>query len=215
MSICGKWALITLLSIMIPMSLMVTFRLTGILQEPMTPETTTVEAVSWSFPRPSSYVRINQRIENSYSDGKASVGLGVHITMYFENAPELPFGGNDGLIMGLSVLANVSEGFIHSIVVKFQSNNDLAFLDIFEDPDVIELHNVKLEKIWDWQKESYIEGYGVDKPKYGKATIIIFWVFLDDNSVDHGLTISFEGTYFDGTGYRKTRIPINLKAQKP
>jgi hypothetical protein len=63
-----------------------------------------VQASYWSYRRPSSDRLIDQRIDNSYSDGKASVGLGVHISNYLENNPYYDY--NDVLLMRVVATSN-------------------------------------------------------------------------------------------------------------
>jgi len=47
-----KWIFLGFLSIMVPIGLLATFRLTGVLQESPKPETITVESVDWNMSRP-------------------------------------------------------------------------------------------------------------------------------------------------------------------
>lgn len=56
--------------------------------------------------RPGGYVLINQRTENSKTDGRGSVGLGVHIEEYYENAIDHPSYGNDYVKLRVSANAN-------------------------------------------------------------------------------------------------------------
>ncbi len=85
------------------------------------------------------------------------------------------------------------------------------FLTLMEDPDYIFLGNVELQRIVDWQPESYIEVLGVGQPDYCQLEIVSYWVFLDENSVDHEMTIALEVTYFNGTAYRKAVLPVQLE----
>ena len=56
--------------------------------------------------RPGGYVLINERTENSKTDGRGSVGLGVHIEEYYENAIDHPSYGNDYVKLRVSANAN-------------------------------------------------------------------------------------------------------------
>jgi len=224
LSIRDRWVGFALLFTLVPVSLLVGFRLTGILQEPQTSKTITVETATWNMSRPIEtgevYVTfINETISDSYTDGKASVGLGTHIVWYHENDPSPPFdlGEGDGLDMRVVSTLNVTEGFIHSVVIRFSRTGDDAFLEMSESPEFFQLYNVSLGAIrnWgihDWEKESYIEVYGVNQPKYCRLAVQIDWVFLDvKNNLDHRMTIDLEATYFDGATYRKVIAPILLE----
>lgn len=205
-----RWVSITLLSIVIPVGLLVTFRLTGVLQEPLTPEIVGVEAVSWNVTRPTEHNVISEKATNTYSIDSTYIEMNVAIYNYRENSASLPFGGNDGLSIGLTATANVSSDFVHSAVVRFSHSDDNAFLDINEDPDVIFLRNVELQRIVDLRPESYIEVLGVNRPDYCQLEMILYWVFFDKNNVDHEITVTLEVTYFNGTAYRKAVLPIQL-----
>jgi len=208
-----------ILSIVAPVGLLAAFRLTGILEEPITiSESITVEAVSWSTSRPAEtrepyMILIDRRgVVNSYTDGKVSFSLNAWAITYFEKWVGAPFEGADGLVMRLINVLNVSEGFIDSFVVRFSQTGDSAFVDLLEDPDMMDLYGVKLVEVHDWLKESYIESYGIDQPKHCRMEVQLYWVFLDaQNSVQQSMTINLEATYFNGTAYRKLIVPILLK----
>jgi len=66
--------------------------------------------------RPGGYVLINERTENSKTDGRGSVGLGVHIEEYYENAIDHPSYGNDYVKLRVSANANTRKNpFLHGI----------------------------------------------------------------------------------------------------
>jgi hypothetical protein len=69
-----RWTSLALLSIMIPVGLLATFRLTGVLEEPPTPEIITTETVKWSMQRPAETIfEIGETIENSYADNDTQI----------------------------------------------------------------------------------------------------------------------------------------------
>jgi hypothetical protein len=67
------------------------------------------EEPTWEMERPSYEVNINQRTENSYSDGEASVGLGVHVAGYQEDYPGTYYDGDDGVELRIAATANTRE----------------------------------------------------------------------------------------------------------
>jgi hypothetical protein len=85
-----KMASLTLLSIMLPISLLATFRLTGVIQEPPTPQIITVETVSWNMSRPSNYIILDVLGRNHYSDDIVSVNFSINIVTYHENEEFFP-----------------------------------------------------------------------------------------------------------------------------
>jgi hypothetical protein len=54
------------------------------------------------------FLNINELHQNAYSDGKASVGLGVHVNKYYENwnPGYYPYFGNDGVECRVAVTSN-------------------------------------------------------------------------------------------------------------
>jgi len=62
--------------------------------------------LAWNFERPGKYIDINERTENAKTDGKASVGLGVHISCYSEDESGPPSYGDDYAKLCLAATAN-------------------------------------------------------------------------------------------------------------
>jgi hypothetical protein len=60
----------------------------------------------WWIQRPSYDMDIGQRVEESSTDNKASVGLGLHVIEYEEDEPGYPYWGNDGLGMYIVATSN-------------------------------------------------------------------------------------------------------------
>lgn len=217
LSIRRRWTSIAILFIIVPIGLLVTFRLTGILHEPLNPEVVMVEVVEWNMSRPMEKTDISDRIINFYDDDIVSVNFTTCIEKYHEEWIGIPYSGCDVIRMTLVVATNVNEGYVHSIVIKFSQMDDNAFLDICEDPDWIELQNIQLQVIQDSYKidEVYIQACTANRTNWCELRIIAFWVFSDENNMDHFMTITSEATYFNGTTYCKVIIPIQLKVYIP
>lgn len=90
-----KWLSVSLLAIILPISILASLKFSGILVEPQQLETTHTPPVGWNMTRPSDYISVDKWVENSYDDGKASVGLGVDVEDYTENKVGYPAHGND------------------------------------------------------------------------------------------------------------------------
>ncbi len=210
-----RWVSITLLSIVIPVGLLVGFRLTGILQEPLKPEIVKAEAVKWSMMRPAEKgimeeLYMSKNLTNVYSADAAFFEVNAVIYWYHENDPAWPFYKNDGLTVHLTASTSIRSGFVHSLVVRFSDNDGSTSVDIFEDPNAIRLYNIEVQKIVDGQPISYIETLAVNQSDYCMLETSMYWVFFDENSVDHEMTVALEVTYFNGTAYHKAVLPIQL-----
>ena len=92
-----KLASVTLLSIMLLISLLAAFRLTGVLREPPAPEAFTANEAMWEMKRPPKYTRIAEFVENAYSDDAISISTSVSLYEYFENSLRDPYWNRDGI----------------------------------------------------------------------------------------------------------------------
>jgi len=218
-----KWASAALLSILIPISLLATSRFTGILQEPLMPETIEAETVNWNITRPllnsGDAVPLHKTIVNSYEDSSILTRFEVNVGAYYEDYAEsfFPFYGNDGLEIRLNATAEVTKGFVHSIAFSFSQQEGNATLEIWNDPKAMELYNVKLANLHDaWLiEETYAEFYGENQSQRCGVEIQVAWVFFDKNRMDQQIATTLELVYFDGTTYRKAVLPILLKVLTP
>lgn len=211
--ICN-WKALALLSIVIPIGSLAALRLTGVLEGPPTVETITVEAVSWNMSRPSRITTIDEWTKNFYTDGKASVGLGVHIQEYIENMLDWPSDGDDDIVsLRIVATANLSQGFIYSVIINFSRTDTLADIVFQQTPSSMELQNLEIRKIRDLgasTREAYFETAALNQPKNATLSIIAYLIFLDANNADHWVTVNLETTYFNGTAYQKVIMPIKL-----
>lgn len=210
-----KWISLTILAILIPTSLLTAFKLTGIIPEPTTiAETVTTETITWNMNRPSVHTAVDQWSENSFSGDAASVCLIVHIYEYSENEQGPPSWGNDYVKLGIAVTANVDNGFVHSVTARLSEIDSQAFMDIDENPSSMQLSDLAINTIWDVgtiKDEAYAKAFGVNHPYNCSLSIVARWIFVDENSVSHSITVTSEVTYFNGTAYRKVVIPIMLE----
>jgi hypothetical protein len=77
----------------------------------------------------------------------------------------------------------------------------------------MELHNLEIRRVQDWrayERETYFETVTRSQPKDVFLSIIVYWVFLDQNNTSHSVTANLEITYFDGIDYQKLTLPITL-----
>jgi len=219
-----KWLAASILAIVLPISLLATFKFTGILPEPQKPEMFSVHSIGWNMSRPSGDdVEISKWLENSYSDGMVSASLSVNIAKYYENDPGYPAYDNDYVKLGIIVVASVSHGLVYSTVIRFSTTDAYAFVSI---PVMavggglhpsLELHNLKLNKFTDIgtnEREAYVETLSENKPENCSASMLAYWIFVDEEKTTHFVTVSFEITYYDGTAYKRVEIPINLGVLK-
>ena len=207
-----KWITTALLSIALPMSLLATFRLAGVLREPEPPQTITMETTAWNMSRPadnSGYLSIDEKVENSYEDELASIVFGIHFASYTDEEPTL----GDHLILSLYVTSNISEGFTNSITINFSQVDPYAFLSISMGSGFIDLQNLEIRTIRSsyTTNNPYIIADSINQQKHTSLRMLAFWMFLDENIYDHRITATLEIMYFNGATHQKITIPILLE----
>lgn len=209
------WASVALLSIIVPVGLLATFRLTGVIKEPPKPETVTVEAVSWNMSRPTGTLLIDMWVENFYKDLAASVNLRVHVAKYYENDPFYPAESNDYVKLWINADMNVTSGFVYSMIIGFSRTETDALLKIYEASDSRRLENLEetdTRLLGTDKREAHFDAYSFNQPKNSFLGITVAWVFLDRNNTEHEITVTLEATYYTGSAYQKVVIPMRLEA---
>jgi hypothetical protein len=207
-TIKNKWLSLSLLAIIVPASLLVSFKLIGILKGPLHSETVTLEALSWQLERPSTFMSIDKVMENNYSDSTISVSTVCEVYVYYQDS--LTFLGEDGIIFGVNI--SVMQGLAAIMSVKFYPIDNSSVICISGDSRLVTLSNATmtgLERYAVHETEAYVCADVYDKP-CSIALSYVSWVFNEENVEDHQLLITPEVTYFNGTAYRKLVFPIYL-----
>jgi hypothetical protein len=191
------------------MSLLATFRLMGVLQEPPRLETIIAEGVTWSMERPLDITRIAEKVENVYADSFAWANFSVLVDHYINDW----FDGRNTLLMRLSVNASASNGFIESVDLYLLEEGNSSIVEIWKDPDLITLVNLKFDSYSSTKTpiEAYLETSGVNHSGEVQMVYPAIWQFLDQNNLNHLLDIRLELTYRDGAVYNKVVVPISLE----
>lgn len=208
-----KWVSLTLLSIVVPMSLFATFRLTGILQGPVTiSETTTLEAAKWEFQRPKQNVHIDDKLETLYVSEDLSVIMRVVMGAYYEN--EAVFGDSDWVSIGIKINSTATNGFIESVFVVFREEYKQSVVSWVH----TEFHFKNLSLI---DRAEAISGKehikalvrlaGINDPDSIFVLGAVLWELRSPNGQNHEMEVAFELTYYNGTGYKKIVQPFQLK----
>jgi hypothetical protein len=209
-----KWLLITFLLIMALLISWSAFWLSGVLSEPPEQETIAVEAVSWNMSRPSDFKRVEELVNNSYTDSGVSVNLFVHVFEYYEN--NQGWAGFDVVWSKVLVNISVNDGFVESLIVNFTELDNHAALDIHDDIDRIEVVNLEIAKIvdWDWVfgRNAYIKTMSTNHSENAYLEFLFAWMFRDEHNVDHQLAVTLGATIFNGTSYQRIEMPIQMRA---
>jgi len=213
------------LSIVVPIGVLATFRLAGILQGPITiSETITLEPVIWKRERPYLLWRIpgNHLLEVNHSTHEVALTEVLWVSDYDDNwfgrGPATDFG-----IYNISV--SVQSGFVCSVKVDFDEEYPWSFAYIHHSEinapnTTIVLANLKVDKMIDRGKNPQLLR---DNTKASLSTISIGKpnrVLLANGSVlygynspynhTHQIQIATEVVYFNGTVYKKIVQPVQF-----
>ncbi len=195
-----KTVSITLAAVIIPVSLLVALALNSMsLHQAL--EIVNVDAVSWSMNRPSNDTIIDEYVKNFYNDTCVAV-LEIHMYRYLEDDPHY----SDCIGFMLNVTAEVTEGFIDYVVIRYQVNPTSSNVGL--DPNGFALRNLKMENIEYYA--NYVTAVGVNQPKNCSLKHWNYWTMGYDNDVEQAVKVTAEILCFNGTAYQEIHIPIDL-----
>lgn len=210
-----KLKAILILSVVLPVSLLVTFRLTGILEEPPIPEFRMGDTVVWSAKKFQSTRTLSEPVESFYQDDAVSINFTIIIGTYHVYSPR--YGLKDWVGLSIVATANTSFGFIHSMDINFSRTDGDSFLDPINDPDNIKTYGVSIwrhDSLATSTSEAHVMAKAGNQTSYAYLSILADWVFFNKDS-DNSLTITLETTIFNGTAYIRTIMPIQLEVKAP
>lgn len=209
MSSSGKrWVFLLLPTSVIVLSLAYALVMIGFFLEPVISDVIDVDPVSWRMVRPTGHVDLDETVVNVYSTESAILKLSLFIKRYAENRTR---GEWDSLVIYVNATVDVSGGFVYSASITFSYDDEHALLNIFEDPHFIHLHNFVLQEVSDWPQETFIKVLGEKEESYCSLRSQADWRFADQNIVDHKALITMDVTWFNGTEFLETVIPIQLE----
>jgi len=224
-----KWISITLLSIVIPIGLLITFRLTGTLPEPQTPISVLAETISWQIDRPTMSVEIKDTVKNLYKNENISMIFTIDISHYSEGHSF--YGGDDMVPFSVKVNCSVARGFVERVdlFLRDESNKTQVMLPYNSPVPFSErLFNLSVEE---WAQcfsyvhppegfkeklditnplKSYLKTVGVDQPSSVRLSNVFGWILRTPNNQSHQLEVTLELTHWDQTAYKKIVAPIIL-----
>lgn len=226
-----KWVSAGLLAIIVPMGLLVGFKLTGVITEPYTAiaETTTIETVQFAMEKPIIDAAHPWKwIQNYYQDEEVRAEFLVFPHSYFNNWSD--YGGSSYTGMNVTAVANVSLGFVSSMRFTFREsypNSHVCLIggspnsDAYS-PSFYTLENLALEESaygfnrW-WLLENntkaYIKAKGINQPSKTYFSTVAHWVLQSSFNQTHQLEITLALTYWNTSCYKEVVLPIVLSLQ--
>jgi hypothetical protein len=202
------------LSMIVPLGLLTSFRFAGVLPEPPTLATVATEPISWQIDRPRAIVHINDLVERPFTNAEISLKTGFYIVEYTENLfDNAIYLGRDGLEIEVFANVAVKSDFSMSLSIVFYPADNSSFVWVSEDFQI--RNNITITSIREIgtnASEAYILATPTNRTMNFGA--IAHWIFENDNPEDHQLKIVFEFTYRNASVYEKVRVPMVLTMLK-
>lgn len=211
----ARWKTGLLLSIILPICLFVSLRMSGTLRGPATMAGKTIAgSTSWSMVRPILNLNLYSNVENTYSSPAISANFCIHTWTYLEEASLYPARGNDYLKFSATGAANVSSGLICSVAIRFSRTDSKGLLTIYEASETRQFENLKYTTSNVHGNSgfgAFLEAVAPNTAKRCLLSVTVAWIFTDLlHAYDHQITATLEITYYDGNNYRMLDVPIQL-----
>jgi hypothetical protein len=203
-----RWLSLAVLAIIIPISVLTTFKLTGIIPEPQTiMETTEMETVALEFDRPLKDVKAPPMV-NSYVDENVLINVS---TLSVEYGEQSALNNRDCVETSLWINATAFHGFIYSF--EFSCNVDNVSLVTDGYYYYINMYNATVAKHNAAANRIYYKFRVSNSP--AAIRIPLNWIYLEgDGSVDHQLSLSVSTVHYNGTAYHEVIIPLRIKVTR-
>jgi len=206
-----------LLSVIVPIGFLVTFRLSGIVGEPaVITEVLQLKNVKWKCERPYLWSRVPNPTANvTFSNDEVAFNWDLGLSSY---DPEW-FGSEKTIFIGIADLSfSVQHGFVHTVQVNYREDYPMSSVTIWRNClDLNETYfaryDLKIDKIVDsqenWQllennTKASINMVGLGKPDrvFVKNGSVLYRLRSPYNYT-HQLEISSRIIYFNGTIYKE------------
>lgn len=215
-----RWKPLTLLSIIVPVSLLVSLRLTGILSGPEQPitiaETITLETVKWESERSYGHIDIRENVRGLY---EKEIKLSQEISIEHYIAKGWGWEGLDYFTLVINLTADLQAGFVNNVNITFREDYENSMIEFFEVQAWPEFYSraenlsiVDYEHfLWKKGLKAFMELVGENRPKSVHFDGIVHWVLSSSKNETHSMEIALELVYYNGTTYKKVVQPFQLK----
>jgi hypothetical protein len=205
-------SVVVLLSIMVPLSLFVSFRLTGVLHGPVAiTETVTLNPAKWQIERPDGTgVGINEIVTANY-ENDVTFEPQIWVTKYWNYDPAV---GSDFVEFMVNVSATVRTGFVYSANVTFWEDHDNSYLYLF--PMVSSgVQNLSVASYEYLLRSSGLKAFitlaAVNEPKIVYFADWVHWFFFSPYNYTHSMEVDVDLVYYNGSVFNRVVQPFFLK----
>lgn len=205
------WKTALLLSIILPLSLLTSFKLTNLITEPSTIiETKTLEIIEWNFTRPSEqFLVFDKLLQATIQGNDASGNFNLMIFDYVGNVSIMP--AEVRMMIEINFTTVNSGAFIYSVSITFHENETLPNVWL---PEMdLKFQNLSLE-VLNYRRgddfKAHLRAVGVNHPASIFLSALAHWKLRPINQ-PHQMEIVYEVVYYNGTAYKKIVQPYHLK----
>jgi hypothetical protein len=207
-----SWVALTVLAIIVPISFVVSFQLTGLwggTGSVEIAETITLETLEWGIERPDGLIDITDSIVSIY-DGDIKLTQTI-LTDKFSNEYG-DYGGSALAALIFNVTAYEPIGHVQSLkLTLFEKNYPKTKINILN-RHTTEMENLSISESIDWAEEVSVELDGISSPNKVYFRTPIHWVFYDFSyNQTHLMEAASEVTYYNGSTYNKIAQRFILK----
>lgn len=197
------------LSVVVPVSLLTTLRLTGILSERVAArETITLELVKREFGRPSQTMVLGDVLRSPYASSEVSGVLQLTVADYLEHTGAIHY-DTVRIVVSINLTATNLNGSIESVNILFSEDSGRTRVNL--DLSDFFLENLSLFEHTNYNSKALIGLTGVNHPGniYFSATAL--WKLPSTVTQTEKMRVSYELVYYNGTFYKKVIQPFQIR----
>jgi len=190
------------------MSLLATFRITGILQGPLVvSEVETLETIVWKTEKPQHSIRMRWMNDLTWVHER-EIKLFQEVVM--DGYHDLSFYGSDLFHMGINMTASTSNGHIHSVYLNIADKEHAETRISFWSESYVTLQNLSIVSSKSWAQTVFMDLAGINHPTQISLVVAFDWILYSSSNQSHVMEAQSEVTYHNGSAYNKIVQPFKI-----
>jgi hypothetical protein len=211
-----NWKVIFVFPLIVLISLLIAFQLTGVLHGPFTiSEEVTLKPVKWEGERPwDAYFRYHDHVK-AYSENEIRL---THEVVVAEFLSDEVHSGPDTLDLVINASATIESGFVSYVNITFWDDYEPSIVDFFLGDDLrfrSFADNMFVSRYMDYVTgtglKAFIEFKGENQPKNVSIGGVVAWLLRSPTNTTNLIDVNIETVYYNGTVYKKIAQPFQLK----
>lgn len=203
----NKWKAVLFLSVILPMSFLVTFKLSGLTGGSATlTETVVLEPAKWELERPSHELQVSRSFGATYANS-----VFVNQTVYISGYSAYGWGDSPFLESTLNMTVQTLKGHIETINVTYADEylNSTVYLPIgFISSDLAQTSHKDLLRGYD---KAVVSFKGLNSPNSALLFMRSYWLLYSPHNETQSLRMQIKVVYFDGDAFRELVQPFEIQ----